>query len=51
MDMYGVDLDQLRDYNTDCHDTLPLHAVVLLGVTLAVDLLPSFVFSRIFTTF
>ena len=51
LDIYGVDLDQLRDYSSDCHDTLPIHAVVLLVLTLAVDLLPPFVFSRIFTTF
>jgi hypothetical protein len=49
--MNGIDLNSLRTYDDDCQDTLPLHAVLLLLITLGVDLLPSFIFSRIFTSF
>jgi len=41
----------MRNYNNDCHDTSAFHGVVLLSITIGVDLLPSFVFTRIFTSF
>jgi hypothetical protein len=47
----GVDLEQIRNYNSECHDTNPSHGVVLIFITICVDLLPPFVFTRIFTTF
>jgi hypothetical protein len=47
-----VSLDATRSYEYgQCHDTLPLHGIILLLITFLVDLLPSFIFTRIFTTF
>jgi hypothetical protein len=51
MSMNGVDLDQIRNYSNECHDTSPQHGLVLLVITVCVDLIPSYVLTRIFTTF
>lgn len=50
LEMEEINLASLRRFSSDCYDTEPFHAIVLLSITIGVDLLPSFVFSRIFTT-
>jgi hypothetical protein len=48
--MNDISISSLRKYDNDCFDILPFHAIALISITVGVDLLPSFVFSRIFTT-
>lgn len=49
----GIDLEAVRKYDMDrqCHDMSPYHGIILVVITLFVDLLPSFIFTRIFTAF
>lgn len=41
----------MRQYNQDCMDQSPLHAGVLLFLSVFVNLMPPFIFTLIFTTF
>jgi hypothetical protein len=36
------------DQNSNCHDMLPYHALSLLVIRVAIDILPAFIFTRIF---
>lgn len=52
LDIFEVDYGaEIRKYDANCRDTLPLSALVLLGVTILANLLPSYIFTNIFTTF
>lgn len=49
MDALEIDFENIRKYeDMHCQDVLPYHAMVILPIRVLIDLLPSFVFTRIF---
>jgi hypothetical protein len=56
MAMYLLDIIDLdfgrfvRNFDSNCYDVTPYHALILITVTFLVDLLPVYIFSKMFTT-
>jgi hypothetical protein len=49
-----LDLDYgryVRNFDSNCYDVSPYNALILISVTFLVDLLPVYIFSKMFTTF
>jgi hypothetical protein len=52
LEIVGIDYtQQLRQFNKDCIDALPYHALILFISNLMIDLIPSFILTKIFTAF